>query len=538
MGQKLQSPSRKVPEDNFQFASLLHPQPASPRTLDLMTVTPTPSSPSPRSTLRRRAEDQNEGDEEKGEDRKVVKRLLSSGPAGRVKSMIDAIEHDQRSRSKTLPSLISESLSDPNTDHHHLHDLHAHSEGASPAESAVVLNGHKVTEIRQRVRVTNNGRDSPAPACHSAGSNNTLPQHISVIVNEQRDHSPTKLNAVLDISMEDSASYVRVHPLPIGELGGMVEEELDEEVRRRRRMGVVATSPVIQLDDEHELNSSESTPTKDTSRLKEDGEIVEDMRRSPSSSPGVDNMSDDLDSAPIDPQQSDSLQNLYHAEDGNASPHQERKKKKRKWRLFKKRKSTEDKIDGKNRRSQSDAPGEFEGVEFRDKQRSRSHNMVLGREVGGARGRKQVDCYTIYMQDYSAKLEERKRLSPSRDERERPSMANDSEDIDRASTDDDMNRGDATPPAEMSPLAFKQSLYCQQLKFKLRSALQNIHSSLSLSHAHVQLQEEGGVASNVRYHLIVLIQHALQRSHWAHRDMETALLSEILRMVEPLPNEL
>ena len=94
------------------------------------------------------------------------------------------------------------------------------------------------------------------------------------------------------------------------------------------------------------------------------------------------------------------------------------------------------------------------------------------------------------------------------------------------------------PPAKMSPLRYRRSLYCDQLKYKLRAALQNIHTPLSLSPIYLQLCVDDDAKCDSRYQLILLIQHALQRSRWRHDVMEIALLTELLRMIEPLPNEL
>ena len=94
------------------------------------------------------------------------------------------------------------------------------------------------------------------------------------------------------------------------------------------------------------------------------------------------------------------------------------------------------------------------------------------------------------------------------------------------------------PPSKMSPLRYRRSLYCDQLKYKLRAALQNIHTPLSLSPIYLQLCVDDDAKCDSRYQLILLIQHALQRSRWRHDVMEIALLTELLRMIEPLPNEL
>lgn len=97
---------------------------------------------------------------------------------------------------------------------------------------------------------------------------------------------------------------------------------------------------------------------------------------------------------------------------------------------------------------------------------------------------------------------------------------------------------DLTPPSKMSPPRYRGSLYCDQLKYKLRAALQNIHTPLSLSPIYLQLRVDDDAKCDSRYQLILLIQHALQRSRWRHDVMEIALLTELLKMIDPLPNEL
>ena len=97
---------------------------------------------------------------------------------------------------------------------------------------------------------------------------------------------------------------------------------------------------------------------------------------------------------------------------------------------------------------------------------------------------------------------------------------------------------DLTSLSKMSPPRYRRSLYCDQLKYKLRAALQNIHTPLSLSPIYLQLCVDDDAKCDSRYQLILLIQHALQRSRWRHDVMEIALLTELLKMIEPLPNEL
>ena len=154
---------------------------------------------------------------------------------------------------------------------------------------------------------------------------------------------------------------------------------------------------------------------------------------------------------------------------------------------------------------------------------------------------------------------------------------------------------------EMDPQTFQHSLFCTQLEFKLRAALQNIHTPLTSSSVYQQLRLEEESKCDSKYQvgeaegrreiergsclipffcapsfppsflpspfilpslplslppslslyssllppslppslqLTTLLQGALQRSKWFHDDMETALLTETLRMVNQLPNTL
>ena len=564
MGQKQLTPNlqHQGPEDNFRFSSLLHSLPASPRILNI-SAAPTNLSSKPITFQRTKIADVEvvSGEEEGA----VVKTLLSTSAdgGGRVKSMIDAIENEKRTRSNTLPSLLTDSLSDSYIDHHHFDSLNSHMhhiEGTASTESALILsrlNGLMPTEMRQSANLTTNSRDSSAPAGRDLDGDDAISRQAnSVVVKPFTIQSPFPLSSIPKVSsMEDSASYVHMHSLLSDDLGGKVVDEVTGDVRRRRGHSLncsIAWSGDV-------ARGSESTPRNNMSHLKiQNSAVVGGDSRSASSSPRGDVTSDETDRTPVDDPQSDTFPNPHQAGTSNYSPLPGRqaengttpqaatsikKKKKKKWRLFKKRKSTDDQVDKKYMRSHSDALVEVQNAQLCEKRRKRSRSdhvvLAIGMDVG--KGSVQADCYTRYMQDYSAKLEERKKHSPNREKGEWSSTASQergSEDIDRTSTDDDLDRGAVTPPAEMSPLAFKCSLYCNQLKFKLRSSLKNIHSSLSSSHTHVNLREDEGFARSLRYQLILLIQHTLRHSHWAQRDMETALLSEILRMVEPLPNEL
>jgi hypothetical protein len=358
------------------------------------------------------------------------------------------------------------------------------------------------------------------------------------------DLLPQKLSTTFEASVEESVSYVKLHP-PTIENGSAIlpeqEEEEEEDRKEEEKMAGRKASrteevfPSLIEDDDRGIREK-SCDTLDLS----DGRV---SGKSISSSPQT---SEELDHTPADGGQSDSLLNLYQGEE------LDKPRKKRKWKLFRKRKITTME-DSKAERSQSDAPLKSEGVGregnpsdvvLRPKVRSVSADTLFDTGVRVRSGRK-VDRYTQYMQDYTAKLEEQKMLSPKQEEEEQLSTSQGSglDEVDRGSTDDLMDRGgDATPPAEMTSLTFRQSLFCNQLKYKLRSALQNIRIPLTLSptlnptlnQPHLQ----GELSFDTRNQLILLIQHALQRSQWMQDDMETALLTEILRMVEPLPCDL
>ena len=90
----------------------------------------------------------------------------------------------------------------------------------------------------------------------------------------------------------------------------------------------------------------------------------------------------------------------------------------------------------------------------------------------------------------------------------------------------------------MSVPKFKRTLYIDQLKYKLRVALHGIHTPLSSNPVYLQLCADEDSMCDSRYQLMTLLQNALRRSRWQHNDMELALLTELLRMVEPLPNAL
>ncbi len=451
--------------------------------------------------------------------------------------MITALEEkekDTRSRSNTLPAILSDSstssvavaVAETNA---------AKSAGGTPSHLSPVLGGWRGPVSESTITDQSN-----APFNKDTSSDEDGEEGDPEGVRPFTIHGGPPLSPTLEDSMEDSLSYVRVHPpLPLN------EDMVSDPDRGRRNYLKSLSSPTLPLPFGVESPHEESCSRESL-----------DDNNSMSSSPGSKVIQNKL--------QSESLVNLYQEEEGEGegdrSPQLEhtKQKKKKKWKFFKKRRSgvqKEVKFETKCERSQSDAPSGRERVNPLEsekeggslvKMRSISHDTFLDVNTGGRGRRNRIDRYTIYMQDYSIKLEEeRKKLSPKREagkeeEAGGPSISilgNDG--VDRGSTDDDLNRGEDedTPPAEMTPLTFKHSLFCNQLKYKLRSALQNIHTPLTLCPSILQLQEDH-THSNTRYQLILLIQHSLQHFRWRQDDMEVALLSEILRMVEPLPNEL
>ena len=479
---------------------------------------------------------------EEKEVRVVKTRLKSNDETGRVKSMVNAIETGKRTRSSTLPSELSDSLSNSYTDSQRHFECdnttQVRSEGVSPAEVDLVLNRHSST------REATNERDALSPATHHISGQNSpafLQCDSKILQPFTIPSEHCHQTSVTNVLEKRPINHIFDYPLSITQLDGKSETEKDGKVSTKMQ-GLPLADSVVRPHHNEEVNSSASTPSKEMNHLKiHNGEDV-GYSRSASSSPGVDNGSNDpLYMKEVDAQLNSSLQNLYQVMDDRISSQLEtpsmKKKKKKKWRLFKKRKSTEE-TGKKYIRSNSEALSLFERVEFDNgRRRSHTHNMVQSASMGVVSGGGNADFYDIYMQDYSAKLEERKKRSSSRDEGKRLFMESHgcgSVDIDQASTDVKLDRGDATPPADMSPLTFKRSQFCTQLKFKLRSALQKVYCNTQL-----QLPDGGGgVARSMHHELMTLIKHALQRSHWTQLHMETALLSELLRLVEPLPNEL
>ena len=86
----------------------------------------------------------------------------------------------------------------------------------------------------------------------------------------------------------------------------------------------------------------------------------------------------------------------------------------------------------------------------------------------------------------------------------------------------------------MSPAKFKRTFYNSQLKYKLRVALQGVHAPLSNNPVYLQQCADKDCSCQ----LTLLLQTALRHSRWQHSEMETALLTELLKMVDPMPQEL
>lgn len=552
MGQSSPSPGPKA-DDKFYFNSFLRSH-SVPCTLDLTTPT-TPSldlNTPPMMAAGMRNSEQAE--------LRVANMVRSKFAArGRVKSMISDIEGEgERGRSNTLPIILSSPTNHATS-----------SAGGSPTNYATSAGGSATSAGGSPTNYATSAGVSPTPNgrlqhTHLAGQMESSPgcngdlieggsqpviSHnggaLTAVHALNFAKEPRKLSTTFETSMEDSASYVKLHPpAAVATSAVLPEEEEGGEARRKgSRTEEVFVSLVAQ---EGVVREGSYRDTRSLDMSEEDRGHTKSLSSTPP--PLLDYTSDELGGG-----QNDSLHNLYEGEEGGApQAGKDKQKKKRKWKLFRKRKSTEDQVVVKSGRSQSDAPlksqrvisreeAPFEKVQLRDKMRSISHSTFLpgdgGRDLGdGGRGPGKANRYTVYMQDYSAKLEERKRLITNHEGAGlSTSQGSGLDEVDRGSTEDVVERaGSATPPAEMTPMTFKQSLFCSQLKYKLRSALQNIHVPLSLSPAFQQLRLKG----DARYQLIVLIQHALQRTRWAQNDMETALLTEILRMVEPLPSHL
>ena len=190
---------------------------------------------------------------------------------------------------------------------------------------------------------------------------------------------------------------------------------------------------------------------------------------------------------------------------------------------------------------------QLEDKELLPKHRSKSDQRILQEDSPSPIRRSPVKrSYTLLTKDITDKykyaaLQARKKKNSRSRSKSSESLLSDSETVDSVKQDTDeqtYQRLDSTPSAELTPQKYRHSLYCDQLKYKLRAALQNIHTPLSLSPVYMQLCVDEDAKCDSRYQLILLIHHALQRSRWKHNEMEIALLTELLKMVEPLPNEL
>lgn len=182
------------------------------------------------------------------------------------------------------------------------------------------------------------------------------------------------------------------------------------------------------------------------------------------------------------------------------------------------------------------------------KPRSASENDVLDEDASGYPVKRSYTMLTDHItRKYQKKILEKLRtdsgVSSGSGMSETPSTLSPvkesvQEEDDLEAIDGGLEGVDLTPLSKMTPQRYRRSLYCDQLKYKLRAALQNIHTPLSLSPIYLQLCVDDDAKCDSRYQLILLIQHALQRSRWRHEVMEIALLTELLKMIEPLPNEL
>ena len=203
-----------------------------------------------------------------------------------------------------------------------------------------------------------------------------------------------------------------------------------------------------------------------------------------------------------------------------AETEQTKKSKKRKkfW-PFRKHKSVE--VDKKERKSRSESE-RGSGVKSEaavTKGRSQSEHGVL--EDGGSQVKKRRS-YTLLTGHLTAKYAANARKQVAQATAGSPALL-----PLPTIRPKRVERFDSLPPAEMSPDEFHKSLYCDQLKYKLRSSLMNTHTPLTLS--------EG---ADTRYQLVLLTQQSLQRARWRHEVMEVSLLCELLRMIEPLSNDL
>ncbi len=197
--------------------------------------------------------------------------------------------------------------------------------------------------------------------------------------------------------------------------------------------------------------------------------------------------------------------------DGSISPEDQttkKSKKRKKFWPFRKKKSGDK---GKGR-SQSEAQ-EAKVIMDTTPAKSRAFSEAIG--LGDPIGMRVRRSYTLLTGHITAKY-------AARQARERVAEIKTRVVIART-----VERIDTKPPANMSPVTFKRSLFCEQLKFKLRSALQNMTSAQPLD-----------PDIDMREHLILLTQQSLQRSRWQQDNMELSLLTELLTVLQQLPNTL
>ena len=196
--------------------------------------------------------------------------------------------------------------------------------------------------------------------------------------------------------------------------------------------------------------------------------------------------------------------------DEEMSPVRETKtksKKRKKFWPFRKHKAT----DKRKPRSQSVAAS---AVLVATSPKSRAHSEGLVLDESAMRNRRSYTLLTDHITAKYAALHARQRVAAeTRTQAILPRTV--------------VERFDRETPSSMSLDMFKRSLYCEQLKFKLRSALQNIATPLSLNKE-----------CDTRGLLLLLVQQSLQLCRWQRENTELSLLTELLTMIQPLPNQL
>lgn len=136
--------------------------------------------------------------------------------------------------------------------------------------------------------------------------------------------------------------------------------------------------------------------------------------------------------------------------------------------------------------------------------------------------------YTLLTSHITAKYAAKKKVESAKNANRKISVENPKKDV------SDQQYESVAEVAAMSPVKFKKTFYNSQLKYKLRVALQGVHAPLSSNPVYLQQCADKDSSCQLR----VLLQTALRHSRWQHSEMETALLTELLKMVDPLPNEL